>query len=175
VRRLRRIASTVLLAAVAAVAAAVVVVPAVSGASTFTITGRSMEPTIPLGSVVVTRPVAAADIRIGDAVTYQISSGRPEVATHRVTGVVFTGDGPSFVTRGDANAAADAETIVAEQVRGVVWYAVPLVGWVNALLTPAVRAWVVPVVVAGLCAYGGWALVSGLRERRRPRPAAARV
>ena len=166
----RRILSTALLAVVAVIALAVVVVPAVTGSSTFTITGRSMEPTIPLGSLIVTRPVAADEVRIGDVVTYQLESGRPEVATHRVIGMVFADDGTRFVTQGDANDSADAEPLVAEQIRGTVWYSIPLVGWVNAALSGPVRAWVLPVVVAGLCGYAGWMFVSAARDRRRVAP-----
>jgi len=168
-RPLRRVlwrgVSAGLLALVAVVAALVVIVPAATGASTFTITGRSMEPALPLGTLVVTRP--ADDLAIGDVVTFQLVSGEPEVATHRIVGVTFTGDRTAYVTRGDANAAADAETVLAEQVRGRLWYSVPLVGWINYALTGQMRAWLVPAIVVALGAYGGWMLIGAYRDRRR--------
>lgn len=150
---------------VAVVAALVVVVPAVAGASTFTITGRSMEPTLPLGSLIVTRP--ATDVAIGDIVTFQLESGRPGVATHRIVGMTFTADrGTAYVTQGDANAAPDTAPVLADQVRGRLWYAVPLIGWVNYVLTGQMRAWVTPVVAVALCAYAGWMFIGAYRDRR---------
>lgn len=160
-----------LFALVALVAALVVVVPAVAGASTFTITGRSMEPTLPLGSLIVTRP--ATDVAIGDIVTFQLESGRPEVATHRIVGMTFTADGrAAYVTKGDANAAPDTDPVLADQVRGRLWYSVPLIGWVNYVLTGQLRSWLVPAVVVVLCAYAGWMFVGAYRDRRRRRTSA---
>lgn len=166
---LRRVVAIVLFAVVALVALSGVVVPAVTGASTFTITGRSMEPTIPLGSLIVTRPATSADVQIGDIVTYQVESGKPLVATHRVVGMTFAEAGTRYITQGDANEAPDPDPVQIEQIRGTLWYSIPLIGWVNFVLTGSVRGWLVPVVVAGLCAYAGWMFVTAARERRARR------
>jgi signal peptidase len=158
------------LAILAVIALAVVVVPAVTGSSTYTIMGRSMEPAIPIGSLIVTRPVDAAEVRTGDVVTFQLESGAPAVATHRVIGFEQVADGErGLLTRGDANDSEDPEPVLPEQLRGVVWYSVPFVGWVNSLVTGEVRAWLVPLAIVSLFAYGGWSLVSGIVARGTPR------
>ncbi|WP_460775326.1 signal peptidase I [Microbacterium sp. GXF7504] len=143
----------------------VVGVPLVTGASTFTISGRSMEPTLPIGTLIVTQPVDPDEIAIGDIITFQLESGKATVATHRVVGVGL-GAERAFVTQGDANGSADAGTVQAEQIRGRLWYSIPFLGWVNAVMTGPVRAVVVPVVVVALFGYAGWSLVSAARDRR---------
>jgi signal peptidase I len=147
----------------------ILVVPAVTGAERFTIAGGSMEPSIPLGSLVIVRPVAAEEIRVGDVITFQLVSGEPAVATHRVVAVGVAGDGSrTFTTRGDANAAPDADPVIPEQVRGVVQYAIPGIGWINAVLTGELRAWLIPAAAIALFAYAGWMFVrAGLDHRRR--------
>ncbi|MGP6204992.1 signal peptidase I [Microbacterium sp.] len=158
-----------LFAVVALVVAVVVVVPAVFGATAYTITGRSMEPALPVGTLIVTRPVDPAEIRTGDIITFQLESGQAEVATHRVIGAQSTADGTAaFVTRGDANDVADSTPVIADQIRGRLWYSVPLVGWVNYVLTGPVRAVMLPLAVAALCGYAVWMFYGAFRDRRRP-------
>jgi len=147
------------------IALLVIGVPLVTGASTFTITGRSMEPTLPIGTLIVTQPVEPDEIAIGDIITFQLESGEATVATHRVVGLDL-GAERAFVTQGDANGSVDAGTVRAEQIRGRLWYSIPLLGWVNAVVTGPVRAIVVPVVVVALFGYAGWSLVGAARDRR---------
>lgn len=148
------------------VAVLVVGIPLVTGASAYTISGRSMEPALPLGTLIVTEPVDPAEIAIGDTITYQLEPGEPAVATHRVVGFEFRGEERSFLTQGDANDSVDAEPVRAEQIRGRLWYSIPLLGWVNAAVSGPVRAFVLPVVVAALFGYAAWMLVGAARERR---------
>lgn len=150
----------------ALLAAATVVVPALAGASTYTITGRSMEPALPLGTLIVTREAEPVDIGPGDVITFQLEPGSPAVATHRVAGLAFSGDGSrSFITQGDNNAEADTAPVIEEQLKGRLWYAVPWVGWITAIVDAQVRAWLVPLAAGVLLAYGVWMVVAGVRER----------
>jgi len=169
-----RTASAVLLGFALLVAGLVVVLPAVAGGTTFTITGRSMEPAIPVGALIVTQRVDADEIAIGDVITFQLESGSPQVATHRVVGVNLESDRRAFITKGDANDAEDAEPVIVEQVRGRLWYAVPYVGWVNAVFSGSVRSWLIPAVAVALFAYAAWVFGSewvrrsGRRSRAEP-------
>lgn len=156
---------------VAALAVVLVVVPKSTGAVPLSVLTRSMEPTLPAGTLVVVRPVDPASIRVGDVVTYQLVSGRPEVVTHRVVAVGAQSDGSrTFVFRGDANAAVDARPVVPAQIRGAVWYSVPGLGTVNQVVNGA-RSWLLPAVAGLLLAYGVTLIVSGtvsaVRRRRR--------
>lgn len=149
---------------------AAVVVPRLAGATTLAVLTGSMEPAYPPGTLVVIRPTPPQDIRVGDVITFQLESGRPEVATHRVVEKGFRADGEvQFVTQGDANPVADAEPVREVQVRGRLWYAIPHLGRVSVLLDGNQRALLTTAVAGGLLAYGGWQVVAGLRDRRSRR------
>lgn len=155
-------------ALVGLVATLVLVVPLVIGAERYTIVGGSMEPAIPLGSLVVVQPRELNDIRVGDVITYQLESGEATVATHRVVGEGVVGDGERvLVTQGDANDSADIEPVRAPQVRGVLLYSIPLLGWMNVLISGELRMWVVPVISGALLLYAAWMFVSAWRNRLR--------
>lgn len=145
-----------------------VALPKIAGGRAFTILTGSMRPGMPPGSLVVVRPVDPAALRMGDVITFQLRSGRPEVATHRIVGIGTTTRGERvFTTRGDANDANDVAPVRAVQVRGKRWYAVPYLGRLNSLLTGEHRA-IGRLIAAGM--LGGYAVVmfaGSLRDRRR--------
>ena len=144
-----------------------VLVPRLAGATPYAVLSGSMEPTLPLGALAVVRPVDPATIRTGDVITYQLRSGEPVVATHRVVGLGSTVAGePTFETRGDASAATDAEPVRAVQVQGRLWYAVPYLGRVGALLTGTQRDALSAGLVVVLLGYAAWQVVGAVRERR---------
>ena len=153
----------------AALAVAVVVVPRVTGSVPLTVLTRSMEPTLPPGTLLVVRPTPLADVRVGDVVTYQPVSGDPAVTSHRVVAVTTASDGSrTFTVRGDANAEADPPVLGA-QVRGVVWYSVPGVGWASQAVNRE-RGWLLPTAAVVLIAYGLVQVVTGVvTEVRRRR------
>ncbi len=136
----RRVATVVLLlAVVVAVGAvvAVVAVPAAFGASTLSVLSGSMEPALPVGSVVVVRPRPVAEIGVGDVITFvdrAEPSGEARIVTHRVVAIE---PGPAFRTRGDANPDPDPGLVAPADVQGVEWYAVPWLGLArDRLVTP---------------------------------------
>ena len=143
---------------VVALAALLVVVPKATGSTPLTVLTSSMEPTFPPGTLLVVRPVDTDLVEPGDVLTYQLESGEAAVVTHRVVQVVSSSDGTrSFVMRGDANRSVDADAVMPVQVRGAVWYSLPLVGWVATAVGVA------------LCLYSVVALAAGVRRRRRSR------
>ncbi|MFF1252660.1 signal peptidase I [Pseudarthrobacter sp. NPDC058329] len=82
--------------------------PRLFGYQTSTMLTGSMSPLINPGDVLVTRPVPANDIRVGDVITYHIPIEDLRVETHRVTEVVTNADGSIAVrTKGDANNGVD--------------------------------------------------------------------
>ena len=76
--------SGALLVLVLGLGALVIVIPALTGGTALTVLTQSMEPRLPPGTLIVIRPTAIDDIKIGDVVTYQIKSGQPAVVSHRV-------------------------------------------------------------------------------------------
>ncbi|KQS22570.1 signal peptidase I [Frigoribacterium sp. Leaf186] len=159
-----------LLAVVLGLAVVLIVVPKAAGATPLTVLTGSMEPRLPPGTLIVVAPTPVDEIRIGDVVTYQIESGRPEVISHRVTEIVSSSDGgTAFVTKGDANSEPDAALVLPEQVRGTLWYSVPWLGFVNQVVNGDARSWIVPLLAVALLGYAGYALATGLVEAQRRR------
>lgn len=153
-----------------AVGALTIVVPAAVGGMPLTILTGSMRPHLPPGTLVVTRPVPAEEIGIGDVITFQIESGRPEVATHRVIERSIDSTGRlRFTTQGDANSTPDLEPVREVQIRGKVWYAIPYLGWVNQAIDGQTRSWAIPALAGALLVYAAWTFGSGVRDALRGR------
>lgn len=153
-----------------AIGALTIVIPAVVGGMPLSVLTGSMRPNLPPGTLVVTRPVPVEDIAVGDVITFQIESGRPEVATHRVIERAVGSDGEvRFTTQGDANNAPDPEPVREVQVLGEVWYAIPHLGWVNQAIDGHTRSWAISALAGALFVYAAWAVGSGVREKLRAR------
>lgn len=108
----------------------------------------SMEPAIPVGSVVVVEPVDPAALRYGDVVTYKSPESAGTVVTHRVLEVSGPLDARLFRTKGDANDEADLELVPAESVIGRVRFHLPYAGYLADLVRTR-RGWLLMVVVPG--------------------------
>ncbi|HEY4225542.1 MAG TPA: signal peptidase I [Pseudolysinimonas sp.] len=159
-----------LLALVALVAVLVIALPMLTHSTPYTVLTGSMTPNYPAGTLVIVKPADVQQIRIGDVVTYQITSNQPAVVTHRVIQIIepTTSAGTvSFITKGDANSLPDAAPVKPVQVRGVVWYAIPYVGWVNNVINGDARMVIVPIVAGGLFLYAGFMGASTVVDRRR--------
>ena len=158
-----------LLAFLLLVGALVIVIPAISGATPMTILTSSMIPTYPPGTLIIVKPIDAEDIGIGDPITYQLESGKPEVVTHRVISVSTTDGELSFITKGDNNGEPDPAAVQPIQVRGTVWYSVPYIGYANTIVNGNNRAWIVPVCAVALFGYAGYMFASGVTQSARRR------
>lgn len=89
----------------------------------------SMKPALKVGGMVVTRPVEAQDIRVGDIITFYSPPGR-ELASHRVIGVE-EGSSLNFRTKGDANEEPDPFIVPAENVVGIICFQLPYFGYAS--------------------------------------------
>ncbi len=161
---------------VVALAVILIGIPKVAGATPLTVLTGSMEPRYPPGTLIYVLPVKTANIRIGDVITYQIKSGQPAVISHRVIAINNPADGKrTFILKGDNNSAADIAPVVPGQVQGRLWYAVPMVGWVNSAINGANRTWYVDVIAGLLMAYALFMVVSGLVAAIKKRATAKRA
>ncbi len=165
----------VLLVGVALVVVAVLLPRAGGGTPDAVLTG-SMTPTLPVGTLAVTRPVHVDDVQVGDVITYQLVSGEPTVVTHRVVGSRRTPAGErELLTKGDANPTLDRDPVKGVQLRGRVWYAVPHLGRMTGLLSVDQRRLGVYGLGGGLALYALAMLASALRDHRsRPHGRAGR-
>ncbi|HEX9227036.1 MAG TPA: signal peptidase I [Arthrobacter sp.] len=84
--------------------------PRLMGYQTATMLTGSMAPLINPGDVVVTAPMAAADLRVGDIITYSIPVEDHRVVTHRVIEILTDPGATAVRTKGDANSGADPWT-----------------------------------------------------------------
>jgi signal peptidase len=132
----RRVLDAVLIALILVVLVGVIlgkVVP-LTGRQTIIIGGESMEPAIHLGSAIIVAPVAAADLHVGDVVSLR-AGDENALFTHRIVEVVDRPDGRWIRTKGDANASPDPTLVHAAAVEGRVQLAIPLAGYLIALLS----------------------------------------
>lgn len=158
--------SAALLVLLLGVAVAVIGLPALTGGSAMTVLTQSMEPGLPPGTLVVVRPTPVDDIRVGDVITYQIRSGEAAVVSHRVMSKTYADGELTFVTKGDNNDTVDPEPVREVQVRGKLWYSLPLLGWVNTLLNGSNRTVVVAVAAGALFLYAAVSVIGAVRDRR---------
>jgi len=167
---LRRIVDIALIALIVVVLSGVALgklVP-LTGRQTVVIGGGSMSPAIPLGSAVVIASVDPASLARGDVVSLQISDQKATF-THRIVDVVDRPDGRWIRTKGDANAAPDPTLVPASAVIGRVEVAIPLMGYLIALLSLPVGVLFVVGLAATLLA------IAWLLESLEPAPIAPRA
>ena len=95
------------------------------GYSFFKVTTGSMEPTIPVGALILTQDVQIDTLELDDVVSFfskeAYMNGR--IITHRVVAKEISGTGQVFLTtRGDANSSTDIHRVDQENLIGkVVW------------------------------------------------------
>ena len=115
--------STILMVVLLALAA-VLIVPVILGYTELAVLTGSMQPTIPVGSLVYGKPVEASELKAGDVCTYYLSDGETFV-THRVMSI--DPDAQTLVTQGDANEDPDGD-IQFSQVYGRADFHLPYLG-----------------------------------------------
>jgi signal peptidase I len=128
--------------------ATIVVVPSVLGFDRYVIEGGSMEPNIPKGSVVYSKPAKVAELKVGDIITYEPppDSNVDELVTHRIVSKTPRIDAAGnrkvvFRTQGDANPDPDPWRFTLTNDEAALEQAhIPYLGYVYAALAiPWVR------------------------------------
>lgn len=98
----------------------------IGGYSLFRVVTGSMEPTIPVGALLVSRQVAMPAVEVGDIICFraQESAIFGRMMTHRVMEIYPAADGGvRFVTKGDANLSLDGYLVTRNNFVGkVIWY-----------------------------------------------------
>lgn len=85
-----------------------------------TVLTGSMEPAIPVGSIVITKEQSSYEIE--DIISFQEEGA---IITHRI----ITIDRERYITKGDANNVADTEEVQQKQILGKVILTIPLLGY----------------------------------------------
>lgn len=87
----------------------------------------SMEPVLPVGSVVLIQP--AERYSVGDIITFGDSTPGSLPTTHRIIDDRIVAGELAYVTQGDANEEPDIEPVRESAVRGKVLFAIPYLGF----------------------------------------------
>ena len=103
--------------------------PSVFGYNFYYILTGSMEPTVKVGDIILSKEAKPDELEVGDVVTFKGESGelRDKIVTHRIQSVYRENGQLYVVTKGDANTANDP-AIRAEAIMSVMKYKVPLLG-----------------------------------------------
>ena len=98
----------------------------IGGYMMFRVVTGSMEPTIPVGALLVTREVDISSVYLGDIICFRTQEAAiwGKIVTHRVVHVLEMADGSvMFRTRGDANLVVDTYLVDQSNFVGkVIWH-----------------------------------------------------
>lgn len=142
-----------------------------AGLSPFAVLSGSMEPELPVGSLIYVKPVDPTEVHVGDAITFRFESGT--LVTHEVYEV--DAEAHEFRTHGIANVdsqgniSPDAAPVPWSSLVGSVVACVPLLGYINVFITQPPGIFV---VVTGVAVVIGVSIVlelvdMGKREKRK--------
>lgn len=112
-----------------------VTVPRFFGYQSYNIVSGSMEPEIPVGSLVYVKEAVPTEVAVGDVIAFASGADGDGIITHRV--VENHADTREFVTKGDANDKEDLAPVGYERLTGKVEYHISGLGNVCALFASA--------------------------------------
>lgn len=127
IKRICNFLSAVLLIVLLAIAG-LIAVPMLMGYQEMAVLTGSMEPELPVGSLVYVKPVDAAELKPGEVCTYTLSDGETHV-THRVESIDT--EAQTLITKGDANEEVDASPVAFSQVVGRAEHHIPMLGYIT--------------------------------------------
>lgn len=116
-------------------------VPNIFGYSLFRVVTGSMEPQIPVDSLIIVKKTPAEELQVGDVISFysRDPSLRGEVNTHRIVEIRLEDRGYVFSTKGDANNVLDRYDTLEEDLLGKVVFSSNLFGrFVRLLSNPLI-------------------------------------
>lgn len=146
--------------------------PRLMGANLLVVVSQSMEPTVPMGSIVVSHPKVVNDeIGVGDVVTFSVAElgGEEVFITHRVVEVIGNGADVRYRTQGDGVNEPDLVLVAPDQIVGRMWFSLPLVGYLVAFIrTPLGYLMLVGIPALLFIIHEWWEILRPRRERKSP-------
>jgi signal peptidase len=122
----KEVVSVILVIALLAPAIIYVAPFLVGGSFSSVVMSGSMEPTIPVGSIVVVRKISPEDVKVGDVIAFSTGESK---TLHRVIDKVAEGGSFYFRTKGDANEDPDPWIVKPEDVSGALLLTIPYYGY----------------------------------------------
>ena len=154
ISRIFKIAYYLVIAVIAVIAIFLIlsVFPLKSGYGTFIVLSGSMEPKIHAGSVVAIK--TQRDYQVGDVITFGENTKKKKPTTHRIIEVKRNNqDDIVYITKGDANNAADQQPVGEDKVLGKVFLSIPLIGYAVASTQKPIGFILIIVVPAVIIIY----------------------
>ena len=128
------------------------VIPKIAGYDAYVVVSGSMEPSIPVGSIVYSKPTEPETLVEGEVIVFKVPARGETPITHRV--VINDPLTRTITTKGDANENMDANPVPYDNVVGKVVRYVPRVGFTVAMFTSAIGK-----LVAVLLLLEAWLLI----------------
>jgi signal peptidase len=125
-KRIKEIVSIVIVVALLTPAIIFAIPFIVDGYYSSVIMSSSMEPAIPIGSIVVVKRVNPDDVKVGNIIVFQRSDSK---TLHRVIDKIVENGSYYFKTKGDANEDPDPWIVQPEQVQGSLLLTIPYYGY----------------------------------------------
>ena len=125
----------------------------------------SMEPALPVGSVVVIKPVDPETLKEGDIICFKLSE--PTSITHRIINTTDQG----FITKGDANEDPDTWIVKKENVIGKVISTIPYIGYIGYFVrTPLGFILLIIIPATLLIIIETRNIIKELKKKKKPTP-----
>lgn len=125
-KKIKEIISVLIVAALLTPAIIYVIPFIVDGYYSSVIMSGSMEPAVPVGSIVVTHKIDVDNVKAGDIIVFHRSDSK---TLHRVIEKIVENDSYYFKTKGDANETPDPWNVQPEQVQGALLLNIPYYGY----------------------------------------------
>lgn len=121
-----KVLSTIIMV-VLLILAVLLIGPKLLGFQGYAVLSGSMEPDIPVGSIVYDKEVEPETLKTGDVITYQLSDNT--LVTHRIISIDENVE--EIITKGDANDVEDGAPVSYSKVVGKMSFSVPLIGYIT--------------------------------------------
>ncbi|MBQ7625125.1 MAG: signal peptidase I [Clostridia bacterium] len=124
--------------------------PSIMGFSIFRVLSGSMEPTIPVNSMIMVKKVDPEAVKVGDVITFYSTdpSLNGAINTHRVIEITEESGELAFVTQGDANVVKDDYLTLSRNLIGKVIFKSRAIGFIVTLAANPVIF--IPVIILPL-------------------------
>lgn len=139
----------------------VLAAPRIAGINSYIVISGSMEPAIPVGSLVYSKSCDPEELKPDDIIVFFETTGGDTPVTHRVVENKVADE--ELITKGDANEQADIHPVIYPNVQGKVLLHVPKLGYIASPLSSITGK-----IAVGMVILAGYLLAeAGSRFRKR--------
>lgn len=143
--------------------------PESGGYKALVVTSGSMEPAVPVGSMVFIRN--SGTIQKNDIITFRMSPDLKSLITHRVVDIREVRGKTMYQTKGDAVKEPDIELVPAERVAGSMIFSIPFIGFPVAFGKTQMGVVMLVIIPAAIIVYEElksiWREVAVIRRKKK--------